>query len=967
MIMILSGYRKIALMAVACVFLVPAGAAAMPALQQARTLEQPDGTAFPARQWGDERSHGWETGEGHEIERDPGSGEWQYVVRGADDRPGLSGRVVGRDTPPGSARQPRRTNAPRRAPGADSPNRPASAAGEQARGELVDSPRGTRNIPFVMADFSDTTTTYNAAQFNSLLFGTGTASLKDYYEEVSYGAFSVGPGPSGVSGWHEGARTRAYYGGNVWGYDAKPGTLVYEAAQKADAAGFDFSQYDSDGDCLVDVLAVVHQGQGEEFTGVENDIWSHSWDLASARYYGYSDYGSYTTNDFCSANPAVRMVVNNYIIMPERQGAAITTIGVFAHEYGHALGLPDLYDTDNSSSGAGEWSLMAGGGWNYTGRPGDSPAHLDPWSKYFLGWVPLRRIEGTWPSEGVSAADGAYDVYQLGFGTPLSGEYFLIENRRWSGFDAGLPGQGMLAWHIDGGWINSHYAANTVNDFECYPGGPSCATQHYGVAVVQADNLWELEVGFASDAGDPFPGTAANRSLNDGTAPSMRYYNGYASSLGVSSISDAAATMVVTLADGTTAPTRAAGTDQPTWTWATGGQAAWFGTARTSRDGVDAVHSGWIDDGQSTYLETTLNLPLPDRVHFYWKTSSQAGDALILSVDGSEVTRIDGETAWQNASAAVPAGTHTVRWTYAKNAAGYSGEDAAWIDQVAIGWRLMVRSQNPSGLLVGVDPADRDAQGDGTTPFSRQYADGQVVTLSAPVVADRVFRGWYQDGTLVTDLADCVVTMTGDHTLQAVYALTAGQVTGLDFNGNLGADLGVFYPANGTWYLTDASGFSLAKNWGWDSAIPVPADYDGDGLADIAVYYPVNGTWYITYSGGGSLTRNWGWNAAIPAPADYDGDGLADIAVYYPVNGTWYVAYAGGGTLTRPWGWNATAPVPADYDGDGKADFAVYYPTNGTWYIAYAGGGSLVQNWGWNGALPVSPQYRVNKIFGFTP
>ena len=78
------------------------------------------------------------------------------------------------------------------------------------------------------------------------------------------------------------------------------------------------------------------------------------------------------------------------------------TIGVFAHEYGHALGLPDLYDTDYSSNGIGDWSLMAGGSHNYIVRGGDSPAHLDAWCKYSLRWVTPTQVSGTLPNESIT-------------------------------------------------------------------------------------------------------------------------------------------------------------------------------------------------------------------------------------------------------------------------------------------------------------------------------------------------------------------------------------------------------------------------------------------------------------------------------------------------------------------------------------------------------------------------------------
>ena len=100
------------------------------------------------------------------------------------------------------------------------------------------------------------------------------------------------------------------------------------------------------------------------------------------------------------------------------------TIGVFAHEYGHALGLPDLYDTDYSSNGIGDWSLMAGGSYNYIVRGGDSPAHLDAWCKYSLGWVTPTQVSGTLTNESITQGATTSDVYKLLSGSPSSGEYF---------------------------------------------------------------------------------------------------------------------------------------------------------------------------------------------------------------------------------------------------------------------------------------------------------------------------------------------------------------------------------------------------------------------------------------------------------------------------------------------------------------------------------------------------------------
>jgi hypothetical protein len=202
------------------------------------SLSQLDGFEFEARQWGDERLRGWETVDGYSIVFDGDLRSWTYAVHGSDGSLISSSRIVGRDYPPsdvpksirpiGQAQLASALELFSREPSAEAPQR------------IVPS-TGTANIPVILINFNDTTTTFTAEDFNTLLFGTGNYSMKDFYEEVSYGAFSVSAGPSGTVGWYQASNTHNYYGTNVGGDDAWPGDLVYEAVAAADAAGFNFA------------------------------------------------------------------------------------------------------------------------------------------------------------------------------------------------------------------------------------------------------------------------------------------------------------------------------------------------------------------------------------------------------------------------------------------------------------------------------------------------------------------------------------------------------------------------------------------------------------------------------------------------------------------------------------------------------------------------------------------------------
>jgi immune inhibitor A len=575
---------------------------AVPAAPGPHALVQPDGTTFQAHQWGDEWMHGWETLDGFTIVQDDG-GTWHFATRAAEGALQASERVVARDAPPEGT-------APHLRPGGQflaHANAMHAAALSAAKAESVPA-TGAANVPVFLITFADTNPTYSPSDFNSLLFGSGTKSMRDYYTEVSYGKFTVSAGPGGIQGWFRASNSHDYYGSNnasISGSvkDTWPGDLVYEAVAAADAAGFNFAPYDNNGDCAVDVVDIIHQGSGEDSSGLSTDIWSHHWSLSGAQAAGRSHFGAYVTKSPCAAGGYVK--VDEYAIQPELLGTGLTTMGVFAHEFGHALGLPDLYDTDGSSQGIGKWSLMAAGNWCGGAREGDTPCHLDAWSKVALWWVSPHQATGTLTNQPVAQAETTPDIYQLLWGSPTSGgEYFLVENRERVGFDAYLPGQGLAIWHIDESMATSNGKDNAN---ECYPGGPSCALQHYRVALVQADGRWDLERNVnPGDPGDLFPGSTNKTELTLTTVPSSALYSGRDGGVRVRSISTPASTMTATLAAVTpctysVSPTSAsvgaasgsgtvsvtAGSDCP---WTASSNAAWISiTTGTSGVGSGSV------------------------------------------------------------------------------------------------------------------------------------------------------------------------------------------------------------------------------------------------------------------------------------------------------------------------------------------------------------------------------------------
>ena len=331
------------------------------------TLKQSDGSAFEARQWGDERSHGWETQSGHTIVFDKTIKSWAYAVHDKNGRLASSSVRVDRSKqPPASIAKKLRPHKVSAARGirmaAPSPATVDSKAGPALS---PDAPvTVTKSLPVILIGYADAGFTKTKADFDNLLFGGGN-SLRNYYLENSYGQLTVDGGSGGVYGPVTSDFVRTYYGANdAAGNDRYPGTLVYEAVSKAAAGGFLFAPYlDQTKGCYVDVVMIAHQGTGEEVGYDANDIWSHSWDLNSAN--GLENYktgnGEFVTSEPCSYPGGGGFItVNNYVIQPElatpNPGGRLIGVGVFAHEFSHSIGLPDLYDMDGSSEGAGNWT-----------------------------------------------------------------------------------------------------------------------------------------------------------------------------------------------------------------------------------------------------------------------------------------------------------------------------------------------------------------------------------------------------------------------------------------------------------------------------------------------------------------------------------------------------------------------------------------------------------------------------------
>ncbi|MER7909063.1 immune inhibitor A domain-containing protein [Streptomyces sp. NPDC096068] len=263
---------------------------------------------------------------------------------------------------------------------------------------------------------------YNQKHFQDLYFGTGKdakgqpkESLKTYYEKTSSGRYSV---EGGVSDWVKVEYNEARYGSNYCGnsncanvWDAvRDGVTAWTADQKAkgrtdaqikaDLAQYDqWDRYDFDGDGnfnepdgYIDHFQIVHAGEDESAGGGAQGgdaLWAHRW-------YAYGTNAGKTgpANNKAGGTQIgdSGIWVGDYTMQPENGG-----LGVFAHEYGHDLGLPDLYDTSGlpgAENSTGFWSLMSSGSWLGRGKDaiGDLPGDMNAWDKLQLGWLNYTKV-----------------------------------------------------------------------------------------------------------------------------------------------------------------------------------------------------------------------------------------------------------------------------------------------------------------------------------------------------------------------------------------------------------------------------------------------------------------------------------------------------------------------------------------------------------------------------------------------
>jgi M6 family metalloprotease-like protein len=361
-----------------------------------------------------------------------------------------------------------------------------------------------------------------------------------YWAEASYGKLTITVDVSPVV--YRLDRKMSHYGSES---NAALENMIYDSVKAAEADANPATRVDF---ALYDAVLVVHAGAGEEtdVTGnSSNDVWSLYFNGEGRICQNADTSGPCLTTLLRDGN-----VIGEGIIMPQtdsREGSVVDPLGVYVHEFGHWLGLPDLYCTARSCSldGVGKWSLMADGIYNADPSSqsdpsdpatcanvrsqcifGSSPASLDAWSRVFLGFaVPRAPDNGAGTGRmTLNPVGTSPEVVKIQASSETDSQYFLLENRRQTGFDKGLPGHGLLVWLVDDKVVNHNFPTNSINNSKDRP----------GLKLIEADNDWKLlsygcsGADDCGSAGDPFPGSRGKNAFTPHTQPSSRPYESYA-------------------------------------------------------------------------------------------------------------------------------------------------------------------------------------------------------------------------------------------------------------------------------------------------------------------------------------------------------------------------------------------------------------------------------------------------------
>ncbi len=494
-------------------------------------ITQPDGTVFTVRIHGDEFHHIKTTVDGYLVKQNA-KGFWTYASQDATGKITPSD-VIARDVSSRSAQDIQFLKSLKNSSSVSLQR--VKASGRQFQKPqlsvrknafpLSNSPRSL----VILVNFSDKSFVTSSAQsaFTNLLNQSGysangaTGSARDYFMASSYGKFSP---EFDVVGPYTLSKTMKSYGANdADGYDVDPARMIVDACKAADNAGVDFSKYDTDNDGLIDNIFVYYAGYNEAEGAAENTVWPHRWVV----YTSEESSTDYTYDGTVASVTFDGVRLYDYACTSELKGTSgsnMCGVGTFCHEFGHVLGLPDYYHTAEDKTTLDYWDIMDAGNYLNDGR---TPPVYSTYDRFYLGW--LTPEEANTPSnltlkpiyQGMTQPANTYQqsyllsatTHNLVGNNPSPKEFFVLEYRKKTGWDAFLPAEGMLIWHID--YDQTAWDNNEPNN---YTGTSQTANSHMRVYLQPLSGSTSTPgTAFTSGSFTPttWTGTNINRAITE--------------------------------------------------------------------------------------------------------------------------------------------------------------------------------------------------------------------------------------------------------------------------------------------------------------------------------------------------------------------------------------------------------------------------------------------------------------------
>ncbi len=476
---------------------------AVPAYPYPVTVKQPDGTTLSTILKGDEFYHYHTTADGIPIVKNE-KGIFNYAkidIQGNK----IDTRIKARDA---ALRSPAERNLIREM--AATPD--FSAINKQKR-VLRKSPASAEMSPpnkfpktgsprslVILVNFADISfvTPNPQAAFTDLLnkegynANGGTGSARDYFKDNSMGTFTP---QFDVVGPFTLPQPHSYYGeNNSNGDDKDPIQMIVDASRLANEAGVDFTVYDSDNNGIVDNVFVYYAGHNEAEHAPDSRVWPHRWGIYPTSMYNGGNYaGTVASVTFDGKR------IEDYATTSElrgNSGSSMAGIGTFTHEFGHVLGLADMYATNGATHHTlSDWNIMDAGAYLNAGR---TPPAYNSFERFQLGYLTPTILKTAIDvmlnpllTSNQAYLISATETHNLNPTVPSPSEFFLLENRQKTGWDAYLPGKGMLIYRIN--WSANDWNYNQPNN----------DPNRMGVDIMEADGVANENTLPA----DPFPGT----------------------------------------------------------------------------------------------------------------------------------------------------------------------------------------------------------------------------------------------------------------------------------------------------------------------------------------------------------------------------------------------------------------------------------------------------------------------------